>query len=187
MKTAIASLKSSNTYSQNRNHDTPKLDRELAADYEKRTWKNRAHINSEGYVFIPPLAFKNALSEAAKYLGMQVSGKGKERYTKHFEAGILVLDPLVLPIHVDDLQYEEVFVPADGVRGGKKRVWKTFPVIPEWEGAVTFIIVDDIIAQEVFVKHLELAGKLIGIGRWRPRNNGIYGRFDVVTVGWTEG
>ena len=31
---------------------------------------------------------------------------------------------------------------------------------------------------------LREAGKFIGIGRFRPRNNGYYGRFDVESVDW---
>jgi hypothetical protein len=34
----------------------------------------------------------------------------------------------------------------------------------------------------VFEHHLHEAGKFIGIGRFRPRNNGFYGRFDVLGV-----
>ena len=38
------------------------------------------------------------------------------------------------------------------------------------------------ITLSVFRKHLEEAGKFIGIGRFRPRNNGFYGRFEVKEI-----
>lgn len=144
------------------------------------------HINKDGYMFIPPMAFKNCLSEAAKYKSIQIPGKGKSTYTKHFEAGILVIDPLVLPIKGDDVKGVSLYVPSDGRRGGTKRVEKTFPMVPEWEGVVKFLILDEIINKEVFVSHLEDAGAFIGIGFFRPRNNGYWGRFSVEDVSWNK-
>lgn len=94
MRTAVATLKSLSPYSQSRYYQTEKLPREIARDYEARTWRDRMHSMPEpdGRVFIPPMAFKNCLSEIAKFLGEQIPGKGKSTYTKHFEAGILVTD-----------------------------------------------------------------------------------------------
>lgn len=184
MKTATATLKSISPYSQSRHYDTPKLERELAKDYEARTWRDRLHTNPDGTVFIPPMAFKNAIAEAAKFMSIQIPGKGKATYTKHFEAGVLVTDPLPLNIHRDEVQGEWLFVPSDGKRGSGSRVDKCFPVIQEWSGDVTFYILDDIITEKPFLDHLEAAGKFIGIGRFRPRNNGFYGRFSVEAVRW---
>lgn len=179
MKKATAHLKSSTPYSQSKFYNTPKLEREIHKDYEARTWRDRCHENEDGNVFIPPMAFKNCLSESAKYLSLQVPGKGKATYTKHFEAGLLVMDPLVLPIKKEDVQGEWLYVPSDGRRGGTTRVEKCFPVIKSWEGKIDIYIIDEIITKDVLLQHLTMAGMLIGIGRFRPRNNGFYGRFTV--------
>ena len=185
MKTAIATLESMSPYSQSRAHEAESLPKEGKDAYEKRTWKERLHVDASGYVIIPPMAFKNCLSEAAKFLSMQIPGKGKATYTKHFEAGVLVLDPLRLSIKKTDVQDERLFVPADGQRGSGKRVWKHFPLITEWGGDVTYSILDETITEDVFAKVLEEAGKFIGIGRFRPRNNGYYGRFAVKKIKWS--
>jgi hypothetical protein len=158
------------------------LDKENSADYEKRTWRERLHVNDEGKVYIPPMAFKNCLSDAAKFISMQIPGKGKNTYTKHFEAGVLVMEGLVLDHTKDGVAGEWLFVPADGMRGGTKRVEKCFPVISEWKGEVTFYIFDDTVTFGVFREHLEAAGQFIGIGRFRPRRNGYYGRFKIVDI-----
>lgn len=186
MKTVVATLESISPYSQSRHYETEKLPKESPADYEDRTWRDRLHVNDEGLVFIPPMAFKNCLSEVAKFLSKQIPGKGKSTYTKHFEAGVLVMDPLVLAVKKADVQCETYFVPADGRRGSGKRVTKHFPVIPHWSGAVTFYVLDETITQDVFREHLEEAGRFIGIGRFRPRNNGFYGRFSVKQVKWEQ-
>lgn len=184
MKTAIARLTSSSPYSQSRHHTTEKLNKELPKDYEKRTWRERQHVNKDGHVFIPPMAFKNCIAECAKFLARQIPGKGKSTYTKHFEAGVLVIDPLVLPIKKEDVAGEWLFLPSDGKRGSGKRVDKCYPVIPEWSGEVSFLILDETITEDVFTEHLTEAGRFIGIGRFRPRNNGYYGRFNVDSVNW---
>jgi hypothetical protein len=184
MHTATVHLKSVSVYSQSRNHTTEKLDKEGPDAYENRTWRERLHVNEDGYVYIPPMSFKNCISEVAKYIGMQIPGKGKATYTKHIEAGVIVMEPLVLPLKKEDVQGEKLFVPSDGRRGSGKRVWKWFPYIPSWEGTVTFIILDDTITKDVFLQHVDQAGKFIGIGRFRPRNNGFYGRFAVVGMEW---
>lgn len=184
MKRAICELRSVSPYSQSKYISEKKSRDETHAAFEERTWRERCHWNEDGKLFIPPMCFKNCLSQAAKYKSIQIPGKGKKTYTAHFEAGVLVTDPLVLSITRDTVAHEVLHVPSDGRRGGTTRVEKTFPVIPSWSGSVTFLILDEIIDEKVFTEHLTDAGSFIGIGRFRPRNNGFYGRFKVESVDW---
>lgn len=184
MKTATVTIRGVSPYSQSKHYTTEKLAKENAKDYEARTWRDRLHVTDDGSVFIPPMSFKNCLSEAAKFLGIQIPGKGKSTYTKHFEAGVLVTDAMILPIKKEEVKGEWLFVPSDGVRGSGKRVDKCFPVIHEWGGEVIFYVLDETVTEEVFRNVLEQAGAFIGIGRFRPRNNGFYGRFKVDAISW---
>ena len=184
MKTAVCELEGISPYSQSKFYETEKLNKERPDDYEARTWRDRLHTNKDGKIYIPPMAFKNCLSAVAKYLSIQIPGKGKSTFTKHIEAGVLVTEGLVLPLRKEDVAGEWFFVPSDGKRGGGKRVKKCFPVIPEWKGEVTFHILDETVTEEVFKLHLEEGGKFIGIGRFRPQNNGFYGRFKVNEMVW---
>jgi hypothetical protein len=190
MRIATAHLESISPYSQSRHYNVPKLGRDTGAstesskDYEERTWRERCHVDADGWIYVPPMAFKNCLSEIAKYLGMQIPGQGKKTYTKHFEAGVLVMDPLPLKVRKEDVPGEWLFVPPDGRRGGNTRVEKCFPMIAHWAGAVKFYILDDVITEAVFETHLREAGNFIGIGRFRPRKNGFYGRFRVNAIEW---
>ena len=183
---AKTQLKSVSPYSPSRNHNSPKKEKESHADYEKRTWREKAHFTDGGIVVIPQMAFKLCLEECAKYLSIQIKGKGKSTYTKHFTAGVLVTDPLPIGIKKDDLQENELFLPADGQRGGGKRVWKSFPIIHEWEGTVLWHILDQTVTEEVFLYHIKQAGMFIGLGSFRPRNGGYFGRFEVVGHSWSE-
>lgn len=182
MRNFIAQLNSVSPYSQSRFHNTAKLPKEQADDYEKRTWRERMHYDETGQVFIPQMALKNAISEAAKYLSKQIPGKGKATYTKHFEAGVLCLEPIFIGVKKDDVEGEWLHLNSDGKRGGGSRVMRCMPCIRQWQGAASFVVIDDIITKDVFLEHLQTAGQLIGIGRFRPRNNGFYGRFFVESL-----
>ena len=130
------------------------------------------------------MCFANCIKETATYLSIPIPGQGKSKYTKNFQAGIMVTQPLVLDITEDDVEGEWVLVPSDGKRGGTTRVEKCFPLIKEWEGEVDFYIFDDIITEEVFERVLRESGQIIGIGRFRPKNWGYYGRFKVESIKW---
>ena len=182
MKIYTAHLKGSSPYSQSKYYNVEKLEKESASAFEERTWRERLHVNANGNVFIPPMSIKICLSEAAKYLGITIPGKGKNNYPKHFEAGVMVTDAIVLGIKKEDVAGEWLFVPSDGKRGGGKRVNKCFPIIHVWEGDVQIYVIDETVTKEVLLLHLEQAGKFIGLGRFRPRNNGWYGRFTVESL-----
>jgi hypothetical protein len=185
-----ASLKSIAPYSQSKHYRKELQQGESNDDHYRRTWRNHMHFDEKGQVFIPPSAFKNALSEAAKFLSIKVPGGGKATYTKHFEAGVLVVKPVFLGIHKDKVECENLFLPADGRRGSGTRIEKYYPFIPEWKAEVEFLISDETVLQSsvqdknrtVFEIVLEASGTLIGLGRFRPRNNGWYGRFSVEEV-----
>ncbi|TGU44646.1 hypothetical protein EN788_22280 [Mesorhizobium sp. M2D.F.Ca.ET.145.01.1.1] len=187
MRIAVASLRSVAPYSQSRYHDTPKInDKEAPDDYEMRTWRERLSYTDDGHVFIPPMAFKKSLAMAASFLGMKIRGRDRATYTKHFKAGILVTDGLILPEKKDNVPGEVFFVPSNGRIGGGTRVKRKFPVIREWAGDVTYYVLDDTITPDVFEAHLKEAGNFIGIGRFRPENGGFYGRYAVDQVNWSE-
>ena len=187
MKTVIASVEGVSPYSQGRAYEVEKLQGEGPDDYERRTWRNRLHVDAAGQVFIPPMSYKNALAEAAKFLSIGIPGKGKSTYTKHFEAGVLAVEPAPLGIRAEDVECERLFVPADGRPGGGKRVHKYFPIIqPGWRADFSFMVLDETVLQTssdgimtVFEYILRRTGQFIGIGRFRPRNRGYYGRFAV--------
>ena len=132
------------------------------------------------------MTFKNALAETAKFLSIQIPGKGKATWTKHFEAGILCAEPILLPDRKSTVDGEWLFLNSDGKKGGGRRVMRCYPNIPKWEGDMTFNVVDDMITKDVFLRHLEQCGQLIGIGRFRPRVGGYYGRFNVVSLEWND-
>ena len=193
MKLAKCVLKGESPYSQSRyySHSVPKKAKELPADYEERTWRERCHYDKKsGEIFIPVKQLTAAIQEAAKYLSLQIPGKGKSTYTKHFKAGIGIWDTTpegnngyLIGALKDEVESENCFVSP---QGQNRRVMKTFPVIQNWQITIKVLILDDIITSDIFEQVLRTAGTLIGIGRYRPINGGLYGRFSVKSIEWEE-
>ena len=184
MKTVEATLESLAPLSMSRYHQTPRLDREIPKDYEARTWRERLHALPDGTVYMPPTFVKNALGIAAKYLGLQIPGKGKSTYTKHFDAGVIVPEGATLGIKKEDVPGEWLFLHSSPSKPNSPRVEKCYPRIDHWKATFKFLIVDEIITEDVFRRHLEAAGTFVGLGRFRPINRGFYGRFKVTNIKW---
>ena len=184
-KVTLESLEGS-PYSQSRYHATPKGKKEGANDYEERTWRNKCHVNGNGNVIIPPSVFKGCLQEAAKYLSIQIPGKGKATYTKHFEAGVAVARPMDLGVKPEDARGNWILANANGRPGPGSRVPRCFPTFDKWSGDVEFEIFDETVTEEVFLDHLKQAGIFIGIGQHRPRNRGYFGRFRFTKCSWEK-
>ena len=182
MKTIAVSLEGVAPISFSAPVQSPKNQGENHDDYENRTWRERMHVDEDGFIFIPPGALKGCLQDAAQYLSENVPGKGQSKYTKHFQAGIMVVTPLVLPIKATEVGCDKRFVPSDGKPGGGKRVWKQFPIVPAgWTCDGEILVLDPLLEDKTHKvqEYLEYGGKLIGMGRFRPRNRGFYGRFKV--------
>lgn len=156
--------------------------------HDAKHWKERCHVNDDGFVIIPPMCFTLAVKNAIKLLGIKIPGKRNQTYSKLFDTSVLVFDPLVTDTHIDNVKGEVVFVPSDGVPGGGKRVDKTFPYLDNWKGNVTYTIttVDSHIPESVFTLSVITSGRQIGVGRFRPANRGYYGRFTADLVSWEE-
>lgn len=184
---AQVELEGVSPYSQSRYHDTPHKEQESHEQYRDRTWREYMHYDENGQVFIPPMSIKNCLSLAAKRLGMKVVGRGAKTYAQFFASGILVTDSTMLGIKKDDVPGEKLFLPADGKAGSGSRVTKIYPRIDKWKGTAVVYVLDGIISEKIFTKHLDEAGKYIGLGRFRPERGGFYGRFKVNNLKWEEG
>lgn len=176
-----AHLQSVTPYAQGKHHEIPKLEREQAGDYDKRTYLGRLHV-AAGKVYIPPMAFKFCLQDTARYMGMQVPGKGKATYTKNFVQGVICSEPVQLGITPEETRLEPIFTNLTPNKPNGPRGWRHFPVIDTWEGHLEITVVDDLITKPILQKHLEIAGVITGIGVWRPQRGGFWGKFKLLAL-----
>lgn len=182
---AIVQLKSESPISFSNQVRSERQDNETYAEHEERTWREKLHSssgNGKGQAVIPGMMFKKAIELGGKMLG-KIPGKGNMTYTKYFLGGVQVVsNHIETPVKVKDVKSETFSVPSDGVKGGGKRVAKTFPVIDDWEGVVEFIITNNEIDAKAFENALNIAGINVGIGRFRPANGGNKGMFSVQNI-----
>lgn len=186
MRLCVMSCESLSPYSASRQHFTPKKDKESPADYEDRTWREKAHYTDDGHVVIPPESFSFGLKAMASRLRMKIPGKGNSEYGKLFLAGILITDGVILPETRDTVQSWTGSMNADGKRGSGTRVQRTFPHIPKWKGDVHVHILDDAIPKDVFEYVAKQFGLLNGVGRYRPAQGGTNGRLKITRFQWSE-
>lgn len=186
MHTIAVTLESLSPLMQSRKHNVEMLKKETHDAYERRTWMNKAHVK-DGYVAIPSMALKRCLEEMAKHLGLQIPGKGKSTYTKHFVSGLMLQDfEYKTNVKIEDIGKQSIHCNSDGVRGSGKRVERFFPIINSWKCDVVFEVWDEVIVEEVFKEHLIQAGILKGIGSFRVGNGGMCGRFRPTKIEWSE-
>ncbi len=185
-----ATLASRSPYSQSFYFSSTRTPKQKADDFDEAHWREHAHVIKSGpkagHVYIPSQQLKNSLVDAATFLRMRIAGKGQSTYAKHFKAGVLVEQDVVLPVKLADVEMEAVHCAADGRPGSGTKVLRRFPLIPQWRGEVKYLIADDTINENTFYTHLTTAGTLIGIGRWRPINNGKYGKYAVESFKFEE-
>lgn len=154
--------------------------------WEENHWMERVHADADGELFIPPRALKELLYNIASYFADSIPGKGKKTYTQKFQRGIMVVEPLMLGVKKDSAEVirERLYVPADGKKGGTRRVWRNFPTLRTWETNCEIIIFDRILCEhpEIVERYLREGGKFIGFLRFNPLHGGYYGRYEVTDV-----
>lgn len=186
MRNCTFTLTSLTPYSQSSFVRSKRDQKEDWEAYEARTVGEKTHTTKDGFVFIDPMALKFCITAAAKRVGRRIPGRNTSSYGKRFDGGILLMEPIVLPIKNKDMRLDWVNCHANGQRGSGKRVRRCFQVIDEWTAQVTVWLTDDIITREVFEEAVREAGQFIGIGRFRPENGGWYGRFQASNFVWQE-
>lgn len=189
---ATVTINSTSPMSHSHFFKSKKPTKQTHEEFEAANWKEKAHVDEDGHIFIPPMAVKRSIDEACKRLALQIPGQGKTRYTKYIEAGAMVLTPVVIsngngkPIHIDDVDSVTVWCDSNGVRGGGSMVKRTFPIYPQWSATFEYHVLDDVLTEEVIEKCIESSGIFVGLGRFRPQNGGYFGRFEVKSIKWTE-
>lgn len=164
----------------------PKKKGEKPGDYDKRTWREKAHYDEDGMVYLPGIMFKRSLDFIASQLGEKIQGRGLKQWATIFKSGISCPNKLSLKIHKDELQCERIVCDSTGKKGSP-RVYRLFPLItPPWGGDLEFWIYDDNIDQDTFSRHLTAAGQMDGIGKWRVGSGGQYGQYMIDKLVWED-
>ncbi len=184
MRTATITIVGMTPYSQSKALQVEKKRDEDYKTFEERIWKQRLHVDEKGQVFIPPVSIVLGMACAAAYLskGGELKKKGAATWSQNFNSGLAIAEGPMIGKTAEDARPEWVYCHADGKRGSGKRVWRCFPIFPQWGTTFVLHILDDTIPEEVFRRVVEAFGLFNGLGRFRPQNGGYLGRFIVESI-----
>ena len=64
----------------------------------------------------------------------------------------------------------------------RQRIERTRAKFDEWSCRFTVEVDDELVDQDQLASWLDIAGRRVGLGDWRPQRSGNYGRFEVVGI-----
>lgn len=130
--------------------------------------------NTLGSCYIPSEQIRGALIGAGSMVKAKVGGRSKSM--KQVVAAMF----MVSPDHIDLPDYDAIDKRSAVNRNVKARVIVVRPKWTTWEASFKLHIMNDTITKETAYDVLYNAGEYIGIGSFRPTNNGLFGRFEIV-------
>jgi hypothetical protein len=168
--------------SQSRQHYTPFKQGESHDVYEERTWREKCHYDENGIIYVPAMAFKQCLDAAATRLSIPDPDSKKARLTKFFVSDVFCEQNMSIGIKKDEIGFVRINAHVDGNRTSGKRVLRTLPQTPQWQGVTSFVVLEPKINHDVFTKVIKYAGRSIGVGQFRPSNGGLNGRYEITNI-----
>jgi len=163
-----------------------KVKAEDGLEYENRIFREKAHVNAEGFVVVPQTWIKRSLVETQRQNACPIKPPSAARKNAtmktQLNAGFFCEDCVV--------QYKgsgfkkEDLVPYRSIctipsTGGSIPVVR--PMIPAgWTVDIDFQIISPEVTESVLRELMTWVGIFAGIGEWRVSNGGQFGRFKVL-------
>lgn len=132
--------------------------------------------NAEGKCYIPSSHLIGSLITAGTYVKSKVGAQTKSM--KSIVAGMFIIEPF--EIIVPD--YDTIDKRSAVNKVTKARIITIRPMWSKWEVSFTLLVDNDTIALAMIKQLFDFAGNNVGIGSFRPTNNGMYGRFELVDI-----
>lgn len=186
MKNFIVNVKGKTPYMQHRMDDSKLVDweknRKLIIERPEVSEEDviraeyHCYRNNEGKCFIPSEHLRSSFINAGALVKSKVGNSRKSM--KNIVAGMFFVEPeeILLP------DYDVIDKRSAVNRNVKARVITIRPRWNNWEAKFTLLIDNDTITIETLKEIIVNAGNCIGIGSFRPTNNGMFGRFDLVNI-----
>jgi len=135
--------------------------------------ENKLYVNPKGKLYQPSTHIYGALIEAGKK--KKVVGKGKSTYSK-----IVGYAVQINPFEIEHKKQKwEIFSILAVNPNTKGRNLLHRPILKEWELSFEITFDETEIAPSIMKELLDIAGKVAGLGDWRPQKKGPYGKFMV--------
>ncbi len=135
-----------------------------------------AYRNPEGKLYLPSEHLRIALINGGGYLKSKVGTKTKSM--KSIIAAVLMVSPeeIILP------EYDVIDKRSAVNRNVKARVMVIRPKWLKWEAEFDMILDNGTLTKEMITELINVTGNYVGIGSYRPTNNGYFGRFKLIEL-----
>lgn len=153
-------------------HERPEVSKEDATRAEYHCYRSA----ETDVCYIPAEQIRGALIAAGSYVKAKVGGRSKSM--KQIVAAMFMVSPE--QIHLPE--YDAIDKRSAVNKNVKARVIVVRPKWSQWAAEFTLSIDEGTITKETITQILEYAGKYVGIGSFRPTNNGLFGRFELVQI-----
>jgi len=147
------------------------VEKKAGNEWEKEAFK-KLYVNADGIIYQPATHIERAMIEAGKKI--RIKGQGKANYSKLF-GSMLAVPQLDIPHKIDKWEVFKALVVIPSTKG---RVMRYRPMFKKWKLKFDMEFEDEISAP-VVKEALEIAGRYVGIGDWRPEKKGKFGKFQV--------
>lgn len=134
------------------------------------------HCYRNGRCYLPAEHIRGALINAGAFLKAKVGNSRKSM--KNIVAAMFFVEPEQISLP----DYDTIDKRSAVNKNVKARVITIRPKWSNWKAKFTLIVDNDTITKETIKELFEYAGNYVGIGSFRPQNNGMFGRFDVETI-----
>lgn len=134
----------------------------------------RVYRDADGAIVHPSVAFVRAMVKA-------VSGKkfGKLKAPDAIKGAVFITEPFTPVEMPDGKPMEKYAIDKQPVIVGRARVPRCRPRYDQWRMRVALEIDTSILTAELVKQALSLAGRIKGVGDYRPEKGGGFGRFRV--------
>lgn len=147
-------------------------------DYTQK-WREFLYVTSEGEIYQPATHFDGAMTKAAA--GYKIQGARGKTYKDLFKGNVFVSPDVILhgvkkPEELDTDADKQLYLDVRPVVIQRARVVQVRPCFKAgWKLDFEISVLDDQIPHNVVNEVLQLAGRTVGVGDFRPR----FGRFMV--------
>jgi len=149
------------------------VQKKASNEYEKEAYK-KLYLDEDDKLCQPSAHIEQSLIEAGKKI--RVKGQGKATYSKLF--GSMVSIPDMYLEH--EIQDWEIFKQLVVIPSTKGRVMRYRPMLKKWKLSFNVDIEEEIDIMAVR-EALDIAGRYVGIGDWRPQKKGKFGKFHITS------
>jgi len=132
--------------------------------------------NSAGSCFIPSDHIRGAMINAGSFVKAKVGGTSKSM--KSIVAAMF----MVFPEQIEIPDYDVIDKRSGVNRNVKARVINVRPKWSDWSCEFKLQVYENTISLDMISQIIRYAGSYIGIGSFRPTNNGMFGRFTLESI-----